>query len=103
MLKYLVYVCVCIHTYIFLVPSTGLFWAFYQPPLVANRKPKNLKDLLVKAMMKPPQQHFEGKWAPVEDPAACIYEQASLLKAPQWEKDFKLMLPLTARPKTSFI
>ena len=30
------------------------------PPLVANRRPKNLKDLLVRAMMKPPQQLHEG-------------------------------------------
>ena len=30
------------------------------PPLVANRQPKNLKDLLVRVMMKPPQQLYEG-------------------------------------------
>ena len=30
------------------------------PPLVANRRPKNLKDLLVRAMMKPSQQLYEG-------------------------------------------
>ena len=30
------------------------------PPLVADRRPKNLKDLLVRAMMKPPQQLHEG-------------------------------------------
>ena len=35
--------------------------------------------------------------------AVCIYERASLLKASLWEKDFKLVLPLTPRPKTSFI
>ena len=30
------------------------------PPLVANRRPKNLKGLLVRVMMKPPQQLYEG-------------------------------------------
>ena len=30
------------------------------PPLVANRRPKNLNDLLVRATMKPPQQLQEG-------------------------------------------
>ena len=30
------------------------------PPLVANRRPKNLNDLLVRATMKPPQQLHEG-------------------------------------------
>ena len=30
------------------------------PPLLANRLPKNLKDLLVRATMKPPQQLHEG-------------------------------------------
>ena len=30
------------------------------PPLVANGRPKNLKDLLVRATMKPPQQLHEG-------------------------------------------
>ena len=32
------------------------------PPLVANRRPKNLKDLLLRAMMKTPQQRFEGNY-----------------------------------------
>ena len=31
-----------------------------KPPLVANRRPKNLKDLPVKVMMTPPQQLYEG-------------------------------------------
>ena len=30
------------------------------PPLVANRRPKNLKDLLVRASLKPPLQRHEG-------------------------------------------
>ena len=30
------------------------------PPLVANRRPKNLKDLLVRATLKPPLQVYEG-------------------------------------------
>ena len=30
------------------------------PPLVVNRWPKNLNDVLVRAMMKPPQQLHEG-------------------------------------------
>ena len=29
-------------------------------PLVAYRRPKNLKDLLVRATLKPPQQSYEG-------------------------------------------
>ena len=33
------------------------------PPLVANRRPKNLRDLLVRAEMKPPQQLYEGNSA----------------------------------------
>ena len=34
--------------------------AIPSPPLVANRRPKNLKDLLVRATMKPPQRIYEG-------------------------------------------
>ena len=30
------------------------------PPLIANRRPKNLKDLLVRASLKPPPQRHEG-------------------------------------------
>ena len=31
-----------------------------EPPLVANRRPRNLKDLLVRASLKPPQINHEG-------------------------------------------
>ena len=49
------------------------------PPLVANRRPKNLKDLLVRVTMKPPQHLYQGN-SPCGRPSckSCTHIQTSI-------------------------
>ena len=50
------------------------------PPLVANRQPKNLKDLLVRVTTKPPQHLYEGN-SPYGRPRCkiCTHIQTSVI------------------------
>ena len=79
--------------------------AIPNPPLVPNRRPKNFKDLLVRAMMKPLQQLYEGI-SPCGKPCFKSWmhiRTATLLKASGRDNSLKFMLLLFAKPKIPYI
>ena len=71
------------------------------PPLVAKRRPKNLKDLLVRATMKPPQQLHEGK-SPCGRPRCknCVHIRTSMTFASAiMEQKFRARVTANCRTK----
>ena len=75
------------------------------PPLVANRRPKNLNDLLVRVMMNPPQQLYEGN-SLCGRPCckSCMHIQTGITfdSATMGEK-FHSRITANCKIKTSFI